>query len=119
MIEFRGVSAYGNDLYIDDIQVLNTTTVSVEEIDELTSVNVYPNPSNGIANVAVNLNNEATVAITVYNSLGKVVLTELPTSQSAGDSNYVLDMGALSNGVYFVNVNVNGKNEIRKVSILK
>ena len=65
------------------------------------SVNLYPNPANEVVNVELTTNDESWEGATVevYDVYGKlvntVVVTETPTR---------LNVGGLSNGVYFVRV---------------
>jgi hypothetical protein len=74
----------------------------------LTTLNVslYPNPTTG--NVTLELNTLTNVLIT--NALGQVVLTE---TLSAGKQ--ILDIKNQTNGLYFVKLNQNGKQQIIKL----
>ena len=42
MVRFKGISQFGNNLYVDDIMMVNSDNVSLEENTVLSSVNVYP-----------------------------------------------------------------------------
>jgi hypothetical protein len=65
------------------------------------SINVYPNPSNGTANIEMNLINNATLAISLVTLDGKVI-RNLNDSYPAGKSSVTFD--GLSQGVYIVKV---------------
>ncbi len=65
------------------------------------SINVYPNPSTGTANVEMNLINNASLTISVVTLDGKV-LRNLNDSYPAGKS--VVTFDGLSQGVYIVKV---------------
>lgn len=65
------------------------------------SINVYPNPSNGTANIEMNLINNATLAISVVTLDGKVI-RNLNDSYPAGKSSVTFE--GLSQGVYIVKV---------------
>lgn len=118
MIKFVATSAYGNNAYIDDINITNLTTGIAESTVE-NSLNVYPNPMTDNATVNFTLAEAANVNVVLVNALGQVVINADLGSMSAGEQNYLLNTESLSNGLYFLNVQV-GKNTItKKVSVNK
>jgi len=119
MIAFKGTSAYGNDLYVDDIQILDGTTISVEENEANNAVAVYPNPSNGISVLEIDMAEQADVNIAVYNSLGELVVANTPQNLSAGVANVNLDLSNLNNGVYFAHVTIAGSTVVKQITLLK
>jgi len=119
MIAFEGVSAYGNDLYLDDIQILDGIAASINDETANVSVNAYPNPSNGVVNFAVNTKENAIVSIAVFNSLGELVLSNPSQNIASGTNNLIINMQELKNGIYFANVTVNGQTTVKQISILK
>jgi hypothetical protein len=82
------------------------------------AVAVYPNPSNGSANIKVSLENESTVSFNVVNMLGETVYTAPAEKLAAGTKVYALDLN-VNSGVYFAHVTVNGKTQIIKMNIVK
>lgn len=118
MLKFVATSAYGNNMYIDDINITNLS-VGIEEQSAENSVNVYPNPMNDNATVKFTLAESENVKIVLLNALGQSVLNTDLGKMSAGEQNYLLNAESLSNGIYFLNVQV-GENVItKKVSINK
>jgi hypothetical protein len=118
MIKFIATSAYGNNAYIDDINITNLS-VGIEEQSAENSVNVYPNPMNENATVNFTLAEASNVSVVVLNSLGQVVIKADLGNMSAGEQNYLLNGESLSNGFYFMNLNI-GKNTItKKIAINK
>jgi hypothetical protein len=118
MIKFVATSDYGNNAYIDDINITNLTT-GIQEQLELTGVNVYPNPVIENATVNFNLTESDNVTMVLVNSLGQEVINQNLGNMSAGEQSYLLNTENLSNGLYFLNVQV-GKNVItKKVAINK
>ena len=63
--------------------------------------NVNPNPVNNLAQVSFNLNEEASVKIQVYNSLGAIVYSGADHG-SAGKNKLNIDCSNYSSGLYFV-----------------
>lgn len=80
----------GATYYIDDIKQVTTGTLSTKDVS-ITSVSVYPNPSNNT--ISISGNNEIK-SISVFNVLGKRVLS------SSSYKN--IDISQLSNGLYIL-----------------
>jgi hypothetical protein len=82
-------------------------------------MNVYPNPMTNNATVNFTLAESAEVNVVLVNSLGQIVVNSNLGTLGAGEQNYLLNGESLSNGLYFLNLQV-GKNMItKKVSINK
>ena len=77
---------------------LPASTTSVESISENPEINVYPNPTNGIFNVAFS----KASTIRVINILGVVVFEEKVEQSSAGTKS--IDLTNFANGIYLINV---------------
>lgn len=82
-------------------------------------VNVYPNPMSigGIAEFY--LNKPTDVTITLVNSLGQVIKTDDLKTLDIGNHKYEIDVNALSNGLYFVNIKFGETIITKKISVLK
>jgi hypothetical protein len=46
LVKFRNVNDYENILYIDDINVLETSTVGIIKNNSFTDLEIFPNPAN-------------------------------------------------------------------------
>lgn len=91
---------------------------SVNEIEGLTAVSVYPNPATSSTNVAIELNTESIVSVSVTDLSGKVVYsTDLGSVN--GVQNVAINTDSISNGAYLVNINVNGSTSIQKLIVRK
>ena len=110
MVRFNfieGTNGYGNNMYIDAINFYST--VGVNELTKSIRYNVYPNPTNGETNVNFNLNDPATIKISVLDIMGREVLPATENNYSAGEQTITINKGnTLSKGVYFVNLSYNG-----------
>lgn len=72
LIRFKAVSGFGNNLYIDDINIgLNTAEVSSFDVDN--SMVVYPNPATEQVHVGFVMMNTGDVQIRIYDISGKIV----------------------------------------------
>lgn len=117
LVRFKGTSAYGNNIYVDNINI--TQIMGVEESNLVTGVNVYPNPMANYASVDFNLTSDNNVSIVLVNTVGQLVKTENLGNMSAGIHTYQMDASSLSNGLYFLNITVGNSTITKKVAINK
>lgn len=104
-----------------EIMNANKSRVLVTEISENNMVNsfsVYPNPANSNATIAFDLNEVADVQINVVNMMGQTVYTNT-LSGVAGPQNLQLNADNMANGMYFVNLQINGQIVTKKLTINK
>lgn len=82
-------------------------------VEDVTSeiVSVYPNPAKSVVNVyAENLNK-----VTVFNTMGQVIYTEI-----ADTDNLMIDVTSWANGLYYINLETrNGVKSSQKVTVNK
>ena len=84
--------------------------------NEVTKLAVAPNPVNSTAILTIPTGDrDNTVTVTVNNINGQQVSIERFNVASSSVVNHVLDMSALSNGLYFVTVATNNTTEVIKV----
>ena len=101
LVKFEGVSGYGNNLYLDDINV--NLSVGIANVAEYVQFSVYPNPASEKLSVDLNLKQTEKTTLEVLNTLGEVVISQ--TSQiAAGQSTVDLNVKDLTAGSYFVAV---------------
>jgi hypothetical protein len=68
----------------------------------------YPNPFNPSTNIRFDLNKPAIVTITVYDNLGRKVMSTQPEKMNAGNSQVInLNAGRLATGMYTYKINAN------------
>lgn len=118
IIKFVATSDYGNNLYLDNINLITTT--SVKNNGNLnTVVELYPNPAQNEANVSINTPNAHDVTITMLNSLGQLV-TQKSVSLEAGNNVVNFDTKNLASGLYNVVIaDKNGNTTVKKLTISK
>jgi hypothetical protein len=119
MVKFVGTSAYGNNLYIDNINLVNNAFASVNEKEAANEVSVYPNPVSSSAVVSFKLADANDVTIEMVNAIGQVVSVNKLGTLNAGEQTYSLDASNLDNGMYFVNIHVGNSIVVKKVAVNK
>jgi hypothetical protein len=115
LVKFKATSAFGNDLYVDDINLQYLTGIAQPAASA--SVDVYPNPSNGTVNVNLNLTASQYVMINVYNSLGEVVASKEVGTTSGGL--YPFNLSQLASGNYVVQVLTGKISTLTKITLNK
>lgn len=99
-LAFRGISGYGNNCFIDNVNVSFTT--STGKLEPIKDVNIYPNPSTGDVHVKLNLQKSNNVSINVINSLGSIVKTVNLTD--VYNDVYTLHLQDQAKGTYQISV---------------
>lgn len=90
------------------VQGTGVANLSLDEVN-ISSLNVYPNPSNGEATVQLALVNNSEVKIRVVDMQGKSVLPETSSEMASGEQSVVINTTSLNNGVYIVEVEIDGQ----------
>jgi hypothetical protein len=100
-----------------------TFTVGINQplqtnINTLTVSQSYPNPTNDVTDIIVELAIPSAVGVEVFNMTGQKVLEVMAKSLNAGSHNLRFDASSLNSGVYFYSVS-NGSESVTKKMIVK
>ncbi|HKR07529.1 MAG TPA: T9SS type A sorting domain-containing protein [Bacteroidia bacterium] len=115
LVKFQAISGYGNNGYVDDINI--HWPVGIAENSSDNSVSVYPSLSSGIVNVELKSAASSRADIVVCNNVGETVKGITVSNTAAGK--YILDLKNISSGVYYVKVSVNNETIAKQITILK
>jgi Secretion system C-terminal sorting domain len=103
IIKFEALSGYGNQLYIDNVNVnLVTSTGNIVTIP--VKFELYPNPAATQTTVTLQLGKTSDVTVNVVNTLGQVVQSTFTPGMSAAEHTFTINTEKLTPGVYHVNV---------------
>ena len=93
------------------------TTSGINEMDDVARfIAVYPNPSNEVAGIELDLIDRSDVTLNLVNSLGQTVYTSAK-SLDAGIQKIEVSTATLSAGLYFINVNVDGISKTLRLNV--
>ncbi len=81
-------------------------------------MNLYPNPSNSTATIRFNSPKSSIVKLSVFNTLGKVVMTKTIDSKY-GENEFNLNVKDLSSGIYICSLESEGKTLTKKLIVSK
>ena len=113
--KFKAISAFGNNLFIDNLNLSTNLTTSVPQISSIRGVNVYPNPSTGLIKVQFDLENSEDVTIVVSNTLGAIVKNMKLQSVTSGT--FDIDLSKESKGAYEVSIRTSSKVLTKRIAI--
>ena len=117
LVKFKVTSAYGNNLYIDDINIRSTT--GIKEEAAAFNLNIFPNPANQTVNIQYTMENNENVTIKMMDAVGKTIQTENINSVAAGNHIQMIDVSNFSTGIYYIQL-VTGENTVtQKINIVK
>ncbi len=117
-VKFRGVSGYGNDVFIDDINIAAITGIN-DPANDGNKVTVYPNPFNTTTNVEFHLNQASTVSVNVYNIVGQKISSIDENTYSAGTHTLKVNAESMSQGLYYLVTEINGQKFTQKITVVK
>jgi photosystem II stability/assembly factor-like uncharacterized protein len=117
-LRFIAKSDYGNDLWLDNIN-LNGFNVGMEEIQtSVDHVSVFPNPSSGIVYVEAVSAKSNSMTITISDIFGKTV-REVNDVSFQNSKRYTFDLADLASGIYFVKTTSDLLNSTYKIQVAR
>lgn len=113
-IRFHAKSGFGNELYIDNINI-TANGVGIVSYETIAAVSVYPNPAGNSLTIEVPAAQSGKTSVSIYDMYGNIVRA---AEFSSGSTRMIFDTSMLSEGVYLVQVMVNGVVETKRVAVL-
>lgn len=96
----------GPSVRLSDPSLDENSTAESEEINIVSNVNLYPNPTDGRLNVEMELNKQADVDFMIIDMTGKTVFAQR-VSKSEGLSKATFELNDVPAGIYMMNVLTN------------
>lgn len=116
------VAVNGYFVYIDDVEYAGTVGISqlgTNVPDKFTLSQNYPNPFNPTTNIKFDLAKKSNVKLTVFNSMGQVVMDLVNEEKSAGSYKVDFNASSLSSGTYFYRLETDYFTETKKMQLIK
>ncbi|MBL7765277.1 MAG: T9SS type A sorting domain-containing protein [Chitinophagaceae bacterium] len=88
-----------------------------EIFDQNFSYDLSPNPSNDFMNLNIRLDQNASVSFQIVNTLGQVVYNSPLENKTQGSNKYMINTTNMSNGIYLLNMQVDGKATVAKMVV--
>ena len=100
-----------------DTLIITIGVVGLEDSELGTQIGVFPNPSSGLVNIAVDFNAATDVTVEVYDYIGKLVET-FQNSDVTSDT-YQVNLTDKADGVYMIRVQAGDETLTRRVLIAR
>lgn len=109
------------DYIVDSTSIYIVEPIGIEDGNNLSNLNIYPNPMHDVAMVEYHLDQPATVEISIFNLLGTKVRSINKMVQPAG--NFIIQLNnlyaELGSGIYMLTLNVNGKPSTQRIVVME
>ena len=90
------------------------------ERDDVFDVNMYPNPTAGFVTLDITLNVSDDIAVSIYDKSGKFIMEQVINKQDVSEFNsIILDVDALTSGVYNTVIRTGGNIIVKQLIILE
>jgi hypothetical protein len=111
LFAFKAISGYGNNMYIDDINVQSTTGIG--ENEGSTTISVFPSLTTGDVYVNMGSVNASRAVVTVFDATGRLI--ETFEAAKDGSDNVYINLSNRQDGVYMIQVEAEGQKVVKKV----
>ncbi len=121
-IRFIAKSAFGNNLYIDDITSGPATGVGTPITltpNKYELSQNYPNPFNPTTKINFSLPKQGLVTLKIYDMLGKEISTLVNEIRTAGVYSVDFNAANLSSGAYFYQISAGEFTDVKRMMLIK
>jgi hypothetical protein len=101
-----------NTLYVDNVYFYNSNTYVTEDVADISAAKLaqnYPNPFNPVTSISYELKTPARVSLKIYDVKGRLVKTLAEGNRSAASHVVTWEANNAASGIYFYQLQVNGK----------
>ncbi len=106
----------------DTLTAVFTTVSSINKIESISELEVFPNPTTDLINIKMNLSEATDLQLSISDILGKQLVQYSPSAISypQGTTNITLSSAeyGLSNGIYMINIRSKDTTMSRKISVV-
>jgi hypothetical protein len=122
-VNIEGLSAFGNDIWVDSICVqphpVGVPPIGSEIPKVYSLAQNYPNPFNPTTKIDFALPKPGLVKLVVYDLLGAEVATLVDENLQAGYHNVSFNAGNFASGVYFYKITAGDFTNVKKMLLVK
>ena len=113
LVKFKATSGYGNNLYIDDVNLSVAVGVNENSLDQ--QISLFPIPSTGDVFLNLSAVKDNMVRISINDVTGKTI----ETYTTAKSNQHKVVMNTLQDGTYFIQIVADSQRIIKKVVLTK
>lgn len=119
-IRFEFISSNGNNIYIDDINLVDLSApLGVDDIERFKEkVTIFPNPASDIVTIQIgNVVESEAMEINLVDLSGRTIKNVYNGKNALRNSRLQLDVSDMSNGIYFIEFKISGGRFAEKLMI--
>ncbi len=116
-VKFVATSGNGNNIYIDDINLDQATSIENLSLSEKINLNIFPNPINSETRIIFDIPDKSKVSFTINNLIGKQ-LAGFSETFKEGHYDFLINemfQVEIPAGIYFIRTTINGQSETNKL----
>ncbi|HQQ95170.1 MAG TPA: choice-of-anchor J domain-containing protein [Bacteroidia bacterium] len=119
LVKFVAISDFGNNLYIDNVNLRQTDAVGIENINaSVLNIEMYPNPASSEVLLNIPALNAGNAKVSIVNTLGQVVYSN-QSALNMGDNRMSIDVKDFAAGVYNVIIDTKDASAVKKLTVTK
>ncbi len=115
LIKFKATSNYGNNMFVDDINITVTTGIADAALDK--AINIYPTLTSGLVTLDASFAKAENLKVVVYNTAGQEISTQSYGNTLGGK--FEIDLSNVANGNYSVKILTDNAAVTKSVSVTK
>ncbi len=115
-VAFAFENAFGNNLYLDDIEFFQTADVDLFRPQENTFI-LFPNPTDSEFKLTFNLAEKEDVQISIYDVRGALIYQGM--FKKTLNHTYEFDIPSLRNGIYLIKAVGESMNQVKRIFVNK
>lgn len=119
LIALRATSDYGNNLYVDNVNLRSGATVGIEDAIANSHVTLFPNPAKDFTTLGFTLKTATKLSIQVLDATGRVISTPVDGEQSAGAQNVKISTENLAVGIYNIKIQTEAGSRVERLTVVK
>lgn len=117
-VRFEFTSVNGNNIYIDDINIYDPNTLSVDNSDVVKEITLFPNPATDNVRLRLDLTESQDVRIDIVDASGRVVQSPFSGIMTSGTQSLEIQLDpSLTTGMYFVRLTGEEGIAVRKLIV--
>lgn len=118
LVKFVATSDYGNNIFVDQINLIQATGINNNVDENISAVELFPNPTSNDATLNITVVNSSESSVTVLNTVGQVVY-QTASSLNAGSNKVNIDTKQFAAGIYNVIISTENGTVTKKLSVTK
>ncbi|MCX8080048.1 MAG: T9SS type A sorting domain-containing protein [Bacteroidia bacterium] len=116
LVKFVATADYGNNLYIDNVNLQSITALKKYDLNQL--VHLFPNPTRDASNLTIHAKESGNLTVNVINMIGQEVF-RTSKNINEGFNQISIPSSQWESGVYLINITLNGEHTVKKLNVTK